>query len=125
VSLLAEKKAGGRGGRGAAAALRELGAHPGDGAPVRILAGRFGPYVKHGTTNANIPRGEDAETLTLEAAVALIAARAGKSPAKGTAKTAARPKAPAKAKAAPKAKAKAKAAAKPRGAAVRKSSPES
>jgi DNA topoisomerase-1 len=125
VSLLAEKKAGGRGGRGAAAALRELGAHPGDGAPVRILAGRFGPYVKHGTTNANIPRGEDAETLTLEAAVALIAARAGKSPAKGTAKTAARPKAPAKAKAAPKAKAKAKAAAKPRGAAVRTSSPES
>ena len=37
-----------RGARGAPAALRVLGAHPKDGRPVELLAGRYGPYVKHG-----------------------------------------------------------------------------
>ena len=122
VTLLAEKKAGGRGGRGVAAALRELGPHPVDGAPVRILAGRYGPYVKHGDVNANIPGGEDPETLTLEAATALLAARAAKAPTKGGKAKSSRAKASAKPKAAPKAKpaAKPKTAAK----AVRKSSPK-
>ena len=122
VTLLAEKKAGGRGGRGVAAALRELGPHPVDGAPVRILAGRYGPYVKHGDVNANIPGGEDPETLTLEAATALLAARAAKAPTKGGKAKSSRAKASAKPKAAP----KAKPAAKPRTAAkaVRKSSPK-
>ena len=122
VTLLAEKKAGGRGGRGVAAALRELGPHPVDGAPVRILAGRYGPYVKHGDVNANIPGGEDPETLTLEAATALLAARAAKAPTKGGKAKSTRAKASAKPKAAPKAKpaAKPKTAAK----AVRKSSPK-
>ncbi len=81
VTLLAEKKAGGRAGRGEATALRDLGAHPADGAPVKILAGRYGPYVKHGQVNANIPRGSDPAELTLEAAVELLAARAAKAPA--------------------------------------------
>ncbi|MCA3711714.1 MAG: type I DNA topoisomerase [Phenylobacterium sp.] len=89
VTLLAEKKAGGRAGRGEAAALRDLGAHPADGAPVKILSGRFGPYVKHGQVNANIPRGADPAELTLEAAVELLAARAAKAPtAKGRARKA-------------------------------------
>lgn len=135
VTLLAEKKAGGRGGRAAEAALKELGPHPVDGAPVRILSGRFGPYVKHADVNANVPRGEDPQALTLEAAVALLAARAAKAPAKGKARTSAKAKAaPAaevkatpKTKAASKAKAapKARAAAKPRAATARKSSPKS
>ncbi|MFM8820956.1 MAG: topoisomerase C-terminal repeat-containing protein, partial [Phenylobacterium sp.] len=129
VALLAEKKAGGRAGRAAAAALKELGPHPADGAPVRILSGRFGPYVKHGDVNANVPRGEDPQALTLEAAVALLAARAAKAPAKGKARTSVRAKAApaAKAKATPKTKAapKARAAAKSRTSTARKSSPES
>jgi DNA topoisomerase-1 len=81
--------------------------------------------VKHGDVNANIPRGDDPQTLTLEDAVALIAARAAKSPAKT--KPAARAKPAAKAKATPKAKAapKAKAVAATRARAPRKSSPES
>ncbi len=97
VTVLAEKRAGGgRGARGAStAALKELGAHPADGAPVRILSGRFGPYVKHGATNANVPRGADPQGMTLEEAVALLAEReakgGGKKPAKG--KAAAKPKA--------------------------------
>ena len=92
VALLAEKRAGG-GRRGAGSALKDLGAHPADGQPIRILSGRFGPYVKHGSTNANVPKGTDPQDVTLEQAVALIAEReakgggkkARKAPAKTTA----------------------------------------
>jgi DNA topoisomerase-1 len=84
VDVLAEKRAGGgRGARGAAAgALKELGAHPEDGQPVKVMAGRFGPYVKHGSTNANVPKGADPQSVTLEQAVELLAARAAKGPGK-------------------------------------------
>ena len=78
VAVLAEKRAGGVGRRGEAAALKELGAHPADGAPVRVLSGRYGPYVKHGATNANVPRGADPQEITLEQAVALLAERVAK-----------------------------------------------
>ncbi|RAK51002.1 type I DNA topoisomerase [Phenylobacterium deserti] len=105
VSVLAEKRAGASARRGGeATALKELGAHPTDGQPVRVLAGRYGPYIKHGSTNANIPRGADPQEITLEQAVALIAEREAKG---GGAK-----KKPAKAAKATKAKAEPKAAAK-------------
>ncbi|MGZ6039509.1 MAG: type I DNA topoisomerase [Phenylobacterium sp.] len=78
VTLLAEKRAGGRGGRGETAALKDLGAHPADGAPVKVLSGRYGPYIKHGSTNANVPRGTDPQAVTLEQAVLLLAERAAK-----------------------------------------------
>jgi DNA topoisomerase-1 len=82
VTLLAEKRAGGaRGARGGAApALKELGEHPATGKPVRILSGRFGPYIKHEDVNANVPRGKDPQAVTLDEAVALLAERAGKAP---------------------------------------------
>ncbi|MFN3514717.1 MAG: type I DNA topoisomerase [Phenylobacterium sp.] len=112
VTLLAEKRAGGAGrGRAEAAALKELGAHPADGAPVRVLSGRYGPYIKHGSTNANIPKGKDPAEITLEEALALIAEREAKGGGKkkpAKAKAAAKPKAekpPAKKPAAKKAKA--------------------
>ena len=111
VSVLAEKRAGGRGARGQAAALKELGAHPEDGAPIKILSGRFGPYIKHGDTNANVPRGKDPLEVTLDEAVILIAervAKGGGGKKKPTAKKASA-KAPAKAKTATKAPAKSKA----------------
>jgi DNA topoisomerase-1 len=78
VVVLAEKKAGGgRAGRGggASTALRELGAHPATGKPVQVLAGRYGPYIRHEATNANVPKGADPLAVTLEEALALIAAR--------------------------------------------------
>jgi len=79
VSVLAEKRAGGgRGGRAAPGALKELGAHPVDGEPVKIMSGRFGPYVKHGSTNANVPRGADPQALTMDEAVKLLADRVEK-----------------------------------------------
>ncbi|HEY7852202.1 MAG TPA: topoisomerase C-terminal repeat-containing protein, partial [Caulobacteraceae bacterium] len=80
VTVLAEKAAGGGRRSRDAGASRELGAHPVTGEPVRLLAGRFGPYVRHGSTNANLPRGADPEALTLDEAVALIAAREGMEP---------------------------------------------
>ena len=97
VTLLAEKRAGGAGRNGAATALKDLGAHPADGAPIRVLSGRYGPYIKHGATNANVPRGTDPQDVTLEQAVLLLAERA----AKGGGKK--KPARGAKAKAAPKA----------------------
>ena len=123
VVVLAEKKAGGgRGGRNGAAvaALKDLGAHPVSGKPVQILSGRYGPYVKHDSTNANVPKGSDPLDLTLEDAVALITAREAapggkKKPARRIAAKAP-PKALAKASvktATPKAKAKPKPKAKP------------
>jgi DNA topoisomerase-1 len=79
VTVLAEKRAGGaRGGRGQATALKELGVHPADAKPVRILSGRFGPYIKHGDTNANVPKGADPQEMTLEEALVLLAEREAK-----------------------------------------------
>ncbi len=69
--------------RGASTALRELGAHPEDGKPVGVYKGRYGPYVKHGKNNASLPRTSTEESVTLDEAVELLAARAAK---KGPAK---------------------------------------
>ncbi|MGH6999765.1 MAG: topoisomerase C-terminal repeat-containing protein, partial [Phenylobacterium sp.] len=94
VALLAEKRAGGgRPGRGESAALKDLGAHPADGAAVKVLAGRYGPYIKHGATNANVPKGKDPQDITLEEAVALLAEREAKGGGKKKGKAAAKPKA--------------------------------
>ena len=108
VEMLAEKRANpGRGRSAAAKALRELGEHPGEGGPVNIMDGRYGPYVKWGKVNATLPKDTEAKDVTMEMAVELINEKAGKTgkkkaPAKKAAaktKTAAK-KAPAKKKAA-------------------------
>ncbi|MEO1330835.1 MAG: topoisomerase C-terminal repeat-containing protein, partial [Pseudomonadota bacterium] len=80
VVLLAEKREkGGKGGRGAAAKpIRVLGDHPKDKKPIELFEGRYGPYVKHGKTNATIPKGADPAALTLDEGVALIDEKAGK-----------------------------------------------
>ncbi len=88
VELLAGAKAKSR------APAQSLGDHPADGKPVTLNSGRFGPYVSHGGINANLPKGKD--QVTLEEAVALLAAKAakggGKAPAKAK-KPASKPKA--------------------------------
>ena len=80
VALVAEKRAGGpgRGGRGAPAALKDLGPHPQGGEPIKVMSGRYGPYVTSGGVNANVPKGTDPQVVTLEQAVALLAERAAK-----------------------------------------------
>ena len=82
VTLLAERKEkGGRGPRGSQA-LKELGPHPNGGAPVKVMKGRFGPYVTDGTVNATLPRDSDPNSVTMEEAVALLVARAAMAPSK-------------------------------------------
>ena len=73
VALLKEpKQFGSRG------ALKVLGKHPADGQPVALYAGRYGPYVKHGKVNATLPDEGMITTVTLEEAVELLAAKAGR-----------------------------------------------
>ncbi|HEX7970804.1 MAG TPA: topoisomerase C-terminal repeat-containing protein, partial [Thiobacillus sp.] len=88
-------------GASAASVLKTLGPHPDDGKDITVRSGRYGPYVKHGSTNATLPKDITPEEITLDEALALIAARVAKGPAKKPArKTAAKPAAAKKAKAA-------------------------
>jgi DNA topoisomerase I len=52
---------------------REVGIHPEDGEPIVAGVGRFGPYVKHGKTYANLEQGDDVLNVGLNRAVTLIA----------------------------------------------------
>lgn len=104
VDLIAQKAAGGgRGGRGAAPAAMKSFEH--EGGPITVRAGRYGPYVNQGKVNATIPKDTKPEDVTIEQAIALLAARAEatgtkvkkapakKAAAKATTKTAAAKKA--------------------------------
>ena len=78
LELLAEPKKGRSSTRSKSKApLREMGAHPADGEPVNIYDGPYGAYIKHGKTNVSVPEGESVESLTLDKAVELLAAKAG------------------------------------------------
>jgi len=105
VSLLAEAANRKGGGRGKAEPIKTLGAHPTSGGEIKVMPGRYGPYVTDGTTNATIPKDMKPEDVTEAQAIELIDARAAKGPAK---KKGGRKKAPAKKKAAPKKAAAAK-----------------
>jgi len=110
VALIAEKRANPRGVRGAGPKpLKELGTHPATGEPVAVMDGRYGPYVRSGKVNANIPKGKAPDAVTLEEALALLAERE----AKGGGKPARKKTAPKKEKAAKPAPAKSAAAKKP------------
>jgi DNA topoisomerase-1 len=52
---------------------REVGIHPEDNEPIIAGVGRFGPYVKHGKTYANLETGDDVLNVGLNRAVTLIA----------------------------------------------------
>ncbi|MGQ3214017.1 type I DNA topoisomerase [Shinella sp.] len=119
VTVIADKASKGPGGRsrGTPAALKTLGDHP-DGGPITVRDGKYGPYVNWGKVNATLPKGKEADSVTMEEALVLIAEKAGKTPAKGKAKPAKTTKA--KADGAKAAKPKAKAAAKPKTAAKAK-----
>ena len=102
--LLAQPKKSGRRTRAEPKELKALGKHPTSGENVRILDGRYGPYVTDGTTNASVPKGTQVEAVTMAAAVELLAAREGMSKSKKPARGRKAAKAPAKKKAAKKAK---------------------
>ncbi len=71
VELLAQAKSRTGGGR-------KLGNHPDDERAITVHSGRYGPYLKYGTTNATIPETIDPEKITLDEAIELIAEKTGK-----------------------------------------------
>ena len=82
----------GKGAKGAAAsatagALRILGKHPEDDQVISVYSGRYGPYVKHGKTNATIPDKDKVDSITLEEAVELLTEKFGVPVKKATKKT--------------------------------------
>jgi len=93
VAVLAEKIA--RAEERAGKVLKELGEHPDTGKPVQVREGKYGPYVKHASTNATLPKSAKPEDVTLEQALALVAEKDEKSGKgkKKPAKKAATPKA--------------------------------
>ncbi len=69
VELLAQANSG-------PAPIRELGNHPTEDGQIAIYSGRYGPYVQHGKIRATIAKSEDPESLTMEEALELLAAKA-------------------------------------------------
>ena len=67
---------------------RAIGPHPDDGAPVEAGIGRYGPYVKHNTTYANLPDAEEVFTIGMNRAVEVLAQKATRG-SRGAAATAA------------------------------------
>jgi DNA topoisomerase-1 len=83
VSKLADAASGaGRRQGGSREPIAVLGKHPAGGGDIKVMAGRYGPYVTDGTTNATLPKGAKPEAVTLDEAVRLIDERAAKGPAK-------------------------------------------
>jgi len=81
LQLLAQPKSR----RGAATRkepVRVLESSPVTGQPVRLMEGRYGPYVTDGVTNASLPRGVTLDDVTLEYALNLLKERAAAGPAK-------------------------------------------
>ena len=110
VTILAEKRAGGGKGRfqrKAAEVLKDFGEHPRDGGQMRILSGKYGPYVSHNGVNATVPKAKDPANLTAEEAMALLDERIASGGGKKTGRKAPAKKAPAKAAKKPAAKKKA------------------
>ncbi|MFW2587763.1 type I DNA topoisomerase [Sagittula sp. SSi028] len=106
VEMLADKRANpGRGRRGAAKVLAEVGDHP-DGGKIAVYDGKYGAYVKWEKVNATLPKDADPEKLTMDEALALIAEKTGKKGGKKAAKKPAAKKTAAKKTTAKKAPAK-------------------
>ncbi|MCB5188372.1 type I DNA topoisomerase [Methylobacillus caricis] len=77
VELLAQANSG-------PAPIRELGAHPTSEGTIAIYSGRYGPYVQHGEIRATLSKSQEPESVTMEEALELLAAKAAKeAPAKG------------------------------------------
>jgi DNA topoisomerase-1 len=81
VAKLADAASGGGRRAGSREPLKVLGLHPRTELEIKLMEGRFGPYVTDGTTNATLPKSVTPDELTLEEAAQLIDERAAKGPA--------------------------------------------
>ena len=68
ITLIAEAKPG----RMSASIIKDLGEHPEDKKPVRVMKGQYGPYIKYKSLNATIPEEKDPTELTMEEALILL-----------------------------------------------------
>ena len=71
ITMIAEAKPG----RISSSMIKDLGEHPEDKKPVRVMKGQFGPYIKYKSLNATIPEEKDPNELTMEEALILIEKR--------------------------------------------------
>ncbi len=71
ITLIAEAKPG----RMSSSIIKDLGEHPEDKKPVRIMKGQYGPYIKYKSLNATVPEEKDPLELTMEDALILIEKR--------------------------------------------------
>jgi DNA topoisomerase-1 len=82
LALLAAPKQARRRQSATRTVLRELGVREDTGAAVKLLDGRYGPYVSDGKTNASLAKGADPANVGLREAVELLEARAAAGPGK-------------------------------------------
>jgi DNA topoisomerase-1 len=68
IALIADAKPG----KLSALIIKDLGMHPDDKKPVRIMKGKFGPYVKYKSLNITIPQDKNPTEITIEKALILI-----------------------------------------------------
>ncbi|MEX0647759.1 MAG: topoisomerase C-terminal repeat-containing protein, partial [Balneolaceae bacterium] len=68
VELLKEKGKG----RGSSSAIQDLGKHPETDQPIKVMSGRYGPYLKYGKKNVSLPKGMEPEKVTMGDAVRVI-----------------------------------------------------
>tara|TARA_A100001011_G_scaffold62249_1_gene62276 strand:+ start:659 stop:3253 length:2595 start_codon:yes stop_codon:yes gene_type:complete len=71
ITLIAEAKPG----RISSSIIKDLGEHPEDKKPIRVMKGQYGPYIKYKSLNATIPEEKDPTELTMEEALILIEKR--------------------------------------------------
>ena len=71
ITLIADAKPG----RMSSSIIKDLGEHPEDKKPVRIMTGRYGPYIKYKSLNATIPEKKDPNEITMKEALILIEKR--------------------------------------------------
>ncbi len=71
ITLISEAKPG----RISSSLIKDLGEHPEDKKPVRVMKGQYGPYIKYKSLNATIPEEKDPNELTMEEALILIEKR--------------------------------------------------
>ena len=71
ITLIAEAKPG----RISSSLIKDIGEHPDDKKPVRVMKGQYGPYIKYKSINATIPEEKDPLELTMEEALILIEKR--------------------------------------------------
>ena len=68
IELISEAKPG----RISSSIIKDLGEHPEDHKSVRIMQGKYGPYVKYKSLNATIPKEIDPKKINMEEALILI-----------------------------------------------------